>query len=725
MMESKACLDLPSAGDVETLTRAHGTHFIVTNTRGDITPAGACELGLLFDDTRYLSRYELSVREWDSHRSSTRELSLVHLSSDASDFARNRIDLMVSGLESEASFLDDPQNFLHVRRRQLVTDDFREQIEIENFLHRPIHVEVTIAFAADFADVFELRGAKRGRRGRTRPAVVTESTVELKYQGLDDVHYATRFGFSPRAHAVTAESATFRLTVDPGASECVEICVVPLKGRAARSTSTKRFEERVEDEREASERYLESCTRFRCDDAVLQSVLVQSTKDLHALSLRFRGERMVAAGIPWFCCPFGRDSLLTAYEALTLDPDLAVSTMRALAQAQGTKFDDFTEEEPGKILHELRGGEMAGCKEIPHLPYYGSIDATPLFVVLAHATSEVTGDVKALVDLKPAVVAALRWIDARSRDGTELVTYERKGPHGLENQGWKDSRAALAFPDGSRAKPPIALVEVQGYCVDAYRRGAALLTSLGDTEAGRTYAARAERLRHEVDERLWLPGLDRYALAVDGTGARLPTIVSNIGHLLWSRVPDPRRARACADLLVAPDSLSNFGIRTLAAGQRAYNPLSYHNGTVWPHDNAIIAKGLSNYDLMDHATAVFDAMIRAMARFPDRRLPELFCGTADTSTLVRYPVACSPQAWAAAAPFLLLQAVLGLHLDGVRHRLLIRNPRMPHSVSFLEIDGLRVGGSRVSLRLRRIGKHTHVDRLDVTGSRLRTFVEIE
>ncbi len=523
---------------------------------------------------------------------------------------------MVSGLGADPTFLDDPQNFLHVQRRQLIDDELREQIELVNYLPRPIHIELLLTFASDFADVFDIRGAKRPRRGRSRAPVVAGGVVELSYEGLDEIVYVTRLTFAPAAHVLTADTATFQLTIQPSAAKRVEISVRPMNAPVTNPRRKTRFDNRVRDEREEAARQLDSCTRFRCNDAVLENILLQSAKDLRALSLELRGERMVAAGIPWFCCPFGRDGLLTAYEALMLDPELAASTLRALAMFQGTRHDDFTEEEPGKILHELRAGEMAGCKEVPHLPYYGSIDSTPLFVVVAHATYEVTGDLEAVKALAPALRAALQWIDDHTEKGAGLLTYERRTVHGLENQGWKDSRAALSFPDGARAEPPIALVEVQGYCVDAYRRGASLLSSLGDTDTAATYAARAEQLAQVIDERLWLSDLGRYAFALEGTGAALPTIVSNIGHLLWSRVPNPRRARACADLLVSPDSLSPFGVRTLAAGQRVYNPLSYHNGTIWPHDNALVAKGFANYDLMDHASAVFEAMIRAMASVP-------------------------------------------------------------------------------------------------------------
>lgn len=707
-------LALTTAGDVETLVRAHGTTYLVTNRSGDVVPAGARELGFFSDDTRYLSHYELSVRG----------LALVHLSGDESDLACNRVDLMVSG-DGNEEFLDDPQHFLHIRRRQLVDASFREMIEIVNYLQRKVDLEISLSFATDFADVFEIRGAKRARRGRKRAPVITESSIELQYDGVDGAAYALRMTFSPPPSSVSAERAVFGLHLDAGASIRIDVAVEPRPPRrtpAVRST----FDGAASARREAAERFLEESTRVRCDSLVLQQVITQSAIDLHALEIELRGQRVLAAGIPWFSCPFGRDTLLTAYEALTLNPGLAATSLRALAGLQGRVFDDFTEEEPGKILHELRSGEMAASREIPHYPYYGAIDATPLFVVVASATYKVTADATLVRDLEGALRAALAWIDRESKEATALVAYAKRSPRGLDNQGWKDSRAGVSFPDGRRAVPPIALVEVQGYCVDAYRRGADLLAVLGDAVGAATYRDRAARLAQLVDEMLWLGDQERYAFAVDGSGRALPTIVSNVGHLLWSRVASQERAQATADLLVTPESLSAFGIRTLAAGQPVYNPLSYHNGTVWPHDNAIIAKGFANYDLMDHACIVFETLVSAMAHFRDHRLPELYCGMSGPGdTLVNYPVACTPQAWAAAAPFLLLQAVLGIHIDGPRGQLLIRNPRMPRSVDRIEMTGLRVGQSRVSLQLRRAGRRCHVDRLDVSGPTIRTFVELE
>jgi glycogen debranching enzyme len=708
-------LELCSAGDVETLVRAHGTHFIVTNRFGDIAPRGARELGLFADDTRYLSRYELHVEGG----------SLIHLSSSTFDAAVNQIDHMVSG---SGVLLDDPENFLHVQRRQLVDTAFCEELRLVNYVQQVVEIDLRIVFEADFADVFEVRGAHRRRRGTSLPPVVDGDSVVLDYHGVDGKTYRTTIRVQPTPDRIAGDSVLFRLALGPGESRTIQLRAEPsvVTAPVKVATPAPAFGERATSMRRQAEEFFDESTRFSCDNGTIAHVLEQSTTDLQALSVPVRGQSVLAAGIPWFCCPFGRDTLIASYEALMLNPSLAASSLRALAAMQGKKFDDFTEEEPGKIFHELRFGEMTGCRESPHSPYYGSVDSTPLFVVVADATYRVTADDGLLRDLQPALVAALEWIDRRSEGATQLVTYARQSPRGLDNQGWKDSRTGVPFPDGRLAEPPIALCEVQGYCADAFMRGARMMSALGDEGLARRYDERARAMARLVDDSFWLPEQRRYAYAVDGKGRALPTIVSNLGHLLWSRVPAPDRAGATADLLVAPESLSHFGIRTLAAGQRAYNPLSYHNGTVWPHDNALIAKGFANYGLMKHARTVFEATARAMHHFRDRRLPELYCGTSSShETLVRYPVACSPQAWAAAAPFLLLQAMLGIHIDGPGRRLAIRNPQMPSFMKRLDIDHLRVGRSRISLRIRRVGKRCHVDRLEVTGEPVRSQVDFE
>jgi glycogen debranching enzyme len=709
-----APLTLPILGDVERLVRARGTTFLVTDHKGDIAPSGARELGLFHKDTRHLSHYELGI-----HGGAT-----TRLSASASQDAYNQVDLMLSDVE-ESEFLDDPKNFLHIRRRQSVDGGLVEQVVFTNFLTKVFAVQVQITFGADFADIFEVRGARRPRRGRFRAPRVDAQRVVLRYEGVCGTLYTTSLFFPVAPSELTATRATYELVIRPGASVNVEIRISPACEDAHRGVTEVEFARRAAAlEREASA-FRDRVSRWGCDDATLGAVLAQSVTDLHALQVTVGPHSIVGAGIPWFCAPFGRDALITAYEALTLSPSLAVDALRTLAAYQGTKVDPLTEEEPGKILHELRFGEMAHTGEIPHVPYYGSIDATPLFVVLAEATYRFTADVAFLQELKPALLAALAWLDARSQCGTSLVTYSRRTEQGLENQGWKDSRAGVSFPDGRRAEPPIALCEVQGYVIDAYARASKLFARLGDAAAAVTYERRARSMREVFEARFWVPELKRYAFAIDGHGRELPTVVSNLGHLLWSRVTPRSRARALSRLLLLPRSFSGYGVRTVASKQAVYNPLSYHNGTVWPHDNALLAKGFANYGLGDAALTIFDGLYAAMCELSDHRLPELFCGIRrGGGPLVRYPVAGSPQAWAAAAPFLLLQSILGIEANAPDRKLVIHNPRLPKYLRLVELRSMRVGDALVDIRFRRLNGRCHVDQLVVKGGRLKTNVEL-
>jgi glycogen debranching enzyme len=719
-------VSLPSARDVEQLVRARGVTFLVTDRNGDVAPAGARELGLFDHDTRYLSYYALSFGA----------AQVVRLSADTRHDAYNQIDLMLTDLE-RGDVLDDPKNFLHIRRRQVLDGGLAEEIVFTNFLRRRVLLECTLRYDADFVDIFEVRGAVRKRRGKKAAATVKTHEVVMAYEGLDASRYSTRLTFSPAPAEVDANHAHFRLDIPPGETMTLEVAVVvareSAKDDAPAATEnplierrSRMFDDRVQRlEREKAE-FCDASTRFVCSDMRIQQVLDQGIDDLHDLCVRLGPNAIVGAGIPWFCAPFGRDSLLTSYEALLVNPALAEGSLRALAAWQGKVFDDRTEEEPGKIFHEFRFGEMVRTKEIPHSPYYGSIDATPLFVILLDATYRVTGDRAFLRELRAPLLAALAWIDTRSANGTRFVTYAKKTDRGLDNQGWKDSRAGVSFPDGRHAEPPIGLCEVQGYCADAYRRSARVLDALDEHELARTYQARGRTMAELIERELWLPDYGRYAFAVDGGGRPLPTVVSNLGHLLWTRIPSKERAQATARTLLAPQSFAGYGVRTLASDQGVYNPLSYHNGTVWPHDNALIARGFANYGLRDEAERIFDGMYEAMGYFADRRLPELFCGVSRRAgPLVRYPVACSPQAWAAAAPFLLLQSLLGLHVDAEGARLAIRNPRLPRYITRLELRSLRIGPARVTISFVGAGDRCQIDRLDVTGGPLKTEVEID
>ena len=414
----------------------------------------------------------------------------------------------------------------------------------------------------------------------------------------------------------------------------------------------------------------------------------------------------VNAGIPWFATVFGRDGLITAIETLAFGPELAAGTLRTLAVLQGRQVDPLRDEEPGKILHELRYGEMAATGEVPFGRYYGSVDATPLFLTALAAYAERTADLDLVQELWPAALAALDWID-HSVDSRGYLTYERRTPRGLANQGWKDSHDSVSHADGRLADPPIALCEVQGYVYAARRGLAGLARRLGLSAEAERWEAQASALREAFARDFWLPAEDTYALALDGAGQPCEVVASNAGHCLFTGIAEAARASSVVTRLLRNDCFCGWGVRTLSAQARRYNPMSYHNGSVWPHDNAILAAGFSRYGFAPRAGEIMTALFDASLGMDARRLPELFCGfsRALRQQPVPYPVACSPQAWSAGSVFLLLQAALGLTIDAWRRRVALSQASLPEWLDHIEIRGLRVCDARVDLRITR-GRHS-------------------
>jgi glycogen debranching enzyme len=455
--------------------------------------------------------------------------------------------------------------------------------------------------------------------------------------------------------------------------------------------------------------------------------LLHAVDDLRALYTGADGESVITAGIPWYSTVFGRDSIITSLETLSLNPRMAIDTLRYLARHQGEAEDTYREEQPGRILHELRRGEMARTRETPHTPYYGTIDATPLWLVLLHETWRWTGDDALVRDLLPHARRALAWIERYGDiDGDGFVEYARTSEKGLVNQGWKDSGDGVAFPDGTLPEPPIALAEVQGYVYDATFRMAQLLEAFDDREQAAALRGRAETLRRRIDDAFWIDAAGTYALALDAGKRPLPTVTTNAGHLLWSRAAEPARAARLVDSLLAPDMFCGWGIRTLSARHPVYNPMSYHNGSVWPHDNAIVVMGMAHYGFSRRALPVLHALHDAAMNMHLHRLPELFCGMQRVHGLrpVLYPVSCSPQAWASGAFFMLLQAVLGILPDAPGGVLHIREPVLPSFLERLELHGLRVGGARVGLEFRRHGNRTLANLLGIEGDPIRVVIEL-
>jgi glycogen debranching enzyme len=490
--------------------------------------------------------------------------------------------------------------------------------------------------------------------------------------------------------------------------------VVPIDGRLARM-------------RGAHQRFVRAATAIVCDNGAFHQALRHDLEDIDALCLAVDGHHILGAGIPWFAAPFGRDSIITSLEMLAIAPQLALETLRTLARYQGARDDPWREEEPGKIMHELRRGEMARAGEIPHSPYYGTIDATPLWLVLLGETYRWLGDRALIEELAPSAERALAWIQRRLVAGGGFLRYQRAHEKGLENQGWKDSRDGVSFPDGTIAQPPIALVEVQGYVVAALQAMATILRALGSDARAEDLALQASALRHRIQASFWVERTRYYALALDGGGRQVPTITSNPGHLLFCDALPAELGSRVVDVLSGDELYSGWGVRTLARGQAVYNPLSYHNGSVWPHDNALIALGAARRGRGDAALRIFEGLYHAAQHFRRYRLPELFCGLGrgEGDFLVHYPVACSPQAWASGAFFLLLQACLGLRPDAARRRLVISNPRLPAFLDRLQLLGMRIGRTRVSLHFARHGARTHADVVETAGDEsLRVLIEM-
>jgi glycogen debranching enzyme len=706
--------DRLDSGETEPLVLQWGNSFCVTNRRGDIAPAGARDLGLFHDDTRYLSFYQLRISGGPP----------VVLSADTSGAATAQVDLTLTDREF-GGFLDDPKNFLHLRRKRVLDGGLTEELTLTNHLRRATRLWLELQLAADFADVFEVRGARRARRGEMLPVVRGRDRLELGYLGLDGERYTTVVRLSPEPARLDDAGPRWELTLLPGESTVLEIGVWPGRGAPVEPERVP-FDVRLERLRAQHRQLVHGSTALVSSNSGFGAALRDSLADIDALRQRVGDSTIVGAGIPWFAAPFGRDAIVTSLELLSVTPDLAVETLRTLARYQGRSDDPWREEEPGKIMHELRRGEMVRTGEAPHAPYYGSIDATPLWLVLLGETHRWRGDRALVEELLPNAERALAWIERRLAEGGGFVRYQRTHEKGLVNQGWKDSSDGVSFPDGTVAEPPIALIEVQGYVVAALDAAAALHRALGNGARAGELELIAAALRHRLHEQLWVDETGFYALALDGAGRRVPTITSNPGHLLFCRACPPEVAPRLVDVLLGEEMYSGWGVRTLARGQAVFNPLSYHNGSVWPHDNALLALGAARCGRMDAALALLDGLHAASLHYRRQRLPELFCGLgrADGDFLVHYPVSCSPQAWAAGAFFLLLQACLGLRPDAPARTLAISNPQLPEFVGGLDLYGLRVGGSRVSLHFARHGGRTHADLIGVEGDDIKVQIEI-
>ncbi|PZM98228.1 MAG: amylo-alpha-1,6-glucosidase [Actinobacteria bacterium] len=682
-----------SATGWEVVTLVEGSSFCLSDRSGDVLPGGAH--GLFVRDTRVLSRWELRL---DGHR--PQPLTVLAPDAFAARFVLRRPPL--PGLADSTLLL--------VRER-LVGDGLRETITVENLGVEATTCVVTLYIEADFADLFLV---KEGR-GAGAGADATVTGDELELTSRTDAGRRLRVTASADP-LVTPGALSWRIVVPARSRWSTEVVAEPMAGGRWIAPGFRRGEQ-VDSSAAARKlrAWRQDTTRIDVGDATLARVLQRTATDLGALQVPDpdTGRPFVAAGAPWFMTLFGRDSLLTSWMVLPLDLSLAVGTLHTLASNQGRAVDPVTEEEPGRILHELRHGPDSD-RALGGSHYYGSVDATPLFVMLLAEAWRWGASEATVRQLLPAADAALHWIEQYGdRDGDGFIEYQRATDRGLANQGWKDSFDAITFADGTPARTPIALCEVQAYAYAAWLARAELAEGLGDADYAAECRARADRLREAFLERFWLPDRGWYALALDGAKRPVDALTSNPAHALWTGIAPDEHAALLIERLADPDMDSGYGLRTLSRSMGAYNPMSYHNGSVWPHDTAIAVAGLFRYahlpGAVELAHRLMDGLLDAAAAF-DGRLPELFCGFSreEFSPPVPYPTSCSPQAWAAAAPLLLVRSALGLD-PHVPRRTLGLTPRLPERWGRLTLSELRLGP--VTVQITAEGTHGEVRNL--------------
>ena len=676
-----------------------GDSFAVLDSHGDIGASADGADGFFHCDTRFLSHLELRLNG----------MAPLLLGSNISD---DNSTLNVD-LTNPDTFIDGQfvlrKDTLHIIRTTLVwSGNIYQRLGIRNHGEESIDFELSVIFASDFADIFEVRGFPRERRGITQIDMASSRSVNLRYDGLDGRRRQLGINFDPEPMRLGRRLALYRLTLAPKARTSIIIVISCDPSEAPKPLSFFKVMSVARRELKAA---AGRAAAVQTSNDVFNEVLCRSVADLYMLMTDTPQGPYPHAGIPWYSTTFGRDGLITALQMLWLDPCIALGVLRRLAAYQATADDPFSDSQPGKILHEMRSGELAALGEVPFGLYYGSVDATPLFVLLAGLYAERTGDDVTLLELWPAIEAALGWIDGSGDpDHDGFIEYYCLTDRGLANQGWKDSHDAIFHDDGRVAVGPIALAEVQGYVYAAKTLAARGARRLGWERRAIDLEIQAKQLAARFEATFWCPEIETYALALDGAKKPCRVRTSNAGQLLFTGIIKPDRAARIAEGLLRPDSLSGWGIRTISNREIRYNPMSYHNGSVWPHDNALIALGFAQYGLKAAIEPVFKGMFEAATYMELRRLPELFCGfqrrRGRGPTL--YPVACSPQAWASGALLLMLQASLGLEFDPGQNEIRFRDPRLPCFLNSVLFRNLRLGASSVDVMA-----HRHADKVSV------------
>jgi glycogen debranching enzyme len=727
---------LANSSMAEETTRVlkHADTFLLTDRHGDIRPLGFEEHGLFHQGTRFISRFVLRLED---------KSPLLLSSTIEENNCFLVVDLTNPDLNSEGG-TRIPKGTIHINRTGFVYEGcFYERVRAFNYGTDPVETWFSFEYDADFADIFEVRGMKRKQRGdflepvlesgrkvlayelpdrkQCGPSqqVVESNRLVLIYRGLDGVLRKSRMEFSPKPSDIGRDRAVFPVRLDP--HQQAEFYITVSCESEPAPVAVRTYDQAFQDVRKMNQRRSGMFCIVETSNEQFNDWLNRSMADVHMMLTRTEHGPYPYAGIPWFNTVFGRDGIITALSILWLYPDASRGVLGYLAARQAEAVEPERDAEPGKILHEERTGEMAALKEIPFGLYYGSVDSTPLFVILAGYYFELTGDLVFIRQLWPNIERAIEWIDKYGDvDSDGFVEYMHHMEGGLTNQGWKDSKDSVFHADGTMAEPPIALCEVQGYVYEAKLKGARMALALGENETSERLTEEAGILRKRFHDAFWCEDLGTYAIALDGKKQPCRVRTSNAGHCLFSGIASEEHAKRISENLMSEPFFSGWGIRTLASSEARYNPMAYHNGSVWPHDNAIVGLGLSRYGFKDEAMRVLTGLFDASIFLDLHRLPELFCGferqRGAGPTL--YPVACDPQAWASGAVFLLLQTCLGLSVGAKEKKVCFDHPALPPFLQEVTIKNLKVGSASIDLRL---GRHE----ADVTVHVIRRKGDVE
>ena len=700
----------------ETRVLADAQSFAVFEVGGDIAESPLEALGFFYKDTRFLSGFEMTIAEQAPYYLNS------HLSDDKAEL---RVNLTNPDLAGDDEKIELPRNSIQIERSWVIVNAaLYHRLVISNYSHARAELPFDLRFGVDFADLFEVRGVKRAKRGQDFPTETKDGKIRFRYRGLDDVTRFTEISFDPAPKVLTDRRAAYFLEMK--ADECIKMevrinCGIeePTKTPAAVVKRPGDFQAALGSRHDEIATARSGWAKISCSHELFDLLLQRSAADLTSIIGQTSQGSFIMAGIPWFATLFGRDSIITALSVVQFNPDITGRTLRMLASLQGTKVDEARDEQPGKIIHEMRAGEMAATGEIPFGRYYGTIDATPLFLWLIGLYVSITGDLKLATDLWSNVERALEWIEKwGDRDGDGFVEYMRETPQGLSNQGWKDSFDSISHENGELAKAPIALCEVQGYVYGAYTEIAGIATRLGKTDVAAKLTQRAVALKEKFNRDFWMEEKQAVALALDGDKKPCKVMSSNAAHCLATGIIDGDRGKALSERLLRDDMFTGWGVRTLSDSEQRYNPMSYHNGSVWPHDNAMAALGMARCRNRSGVIRILEGLLDAAISFRQGSLPELFCGFSREPRLgpVPYPVACHPQAWSAASVFLILQAILGMRILAFENHVSIDTPMLPKWIEWIKVENLKVGKGTVSLNFQRLPSNAAaVEVLDRTG----------